>query len=410
MPAADWFARALTGAATLYLLLAAVIIAGRIRYDRRRDLFARIARLVDASAGPPDHPELQSQITGILRSWSPRTIERVMAQGHGTSAVLHACAACLLERLGETRLRERAARGARRWRRIAALRILAFARAELAWDLLERALVDEDLEIVRGTVVILGQIHHRRSAELLVKVLRAGRHPRSQTAVFLQAYPENIGDLLTPLLDDGDPALRYWGTVLIAHHPPRRDGEVRLIALAGDVDPSVRRAALDSLGAGGFLTALPVVLKRLDDPVPFVRAHAARALGHLGAVDAASVLAGQLGDDDWWVRSAVKRSLVTLGSGVESALFAHLSSDDVFVRNGAAEVLQHLGTCERLLVEEAKGPPDARRQAALAKLADAGGRVVWDAVLAHLPEETGRRMSATLEMLRLRAATAEAQI
>lgn len=410
MPDADWFTRALSIAATLYVLLSAVIITGRIRYDRRRRLYAGIARLVDASVAPPDGPELQSRVSGVLRGWPPRAIERAMAEGRGTPAALHACAAWLLERLGETRLRARAAPGASRWTRIAALRILAFARAELAWELLALAVADDDREIVMGAVVILGQIHHRRSAELLVQVLRDGRHPRSQTAVLIQACPGNIGDLLTPLLDDGDPALRYWGAVLAARHPPVRDAEERLIALAGDVEPSVRKGALDSLGAGGFLAALPVVLERLDDPVPFVRAHAARALGQLGAIDAASVLVGRLGDGDWWVRDAVKRSLVTLGRRVEPALLAHLSDDDAFARNGAAEVLQHLGTFERLLVEEANGPPDARRQAALAKLADAGGLRVWDAVLAHLPEETRRRMSATLEMLELRAAEAGARI
>ena len=409
MPDADWFARALTFAATLYVVLSAVIIAERIRYDRRRRLYARIARLVDAPVAPLDRPALQSQVSGVLRGWPLRAIERSMAEGHATGAALHACAAWLLERLGEPRLRARAAPGASRWRRIAALRILALARAEPAWELLALAVADDDPEVVMGAVVILGQIHHRRSAELLVQVLRDGRHPRSQTAVLIQACPGEIGDLLTSLLDEEDPALRYWGTVLAARHPPVRDAEERLIALAGDVEPSVRKGALDSLGAGGFLAAIPVVLKRLDDPVPFVRAHAARALGQLGVIDAASVLVGRLGDGDWWVRDAVKRSLVTLGRRVESALFAQLSDADAFARNGAAEVLQHLGTFERLLVEEAKGPPDARRQAALAKLADAGGLRVWEAVLAHLPEETRRGMSATLEMLERRAAGAEAR-
>jgi HEAT repeat protein len=406
--AADWIASALTIAATLYLLLAAVIIAGRIRYDRRRRLFARIARLVDdASVALPDHPELGSQVYEVLRGWKLRTVERAMAEGHGSSAVLHACAAWLVEPLGEARLRDRAARGAPRWRRIAALRILAFARAEVAWELLERALTDDDQEIVRGTAVILGQVPHRRSAELLVKVLRDARQPQSQTAVFLQAHPGNIDDLLMPLLDEDDPALRYWGAVLAARHTAARYAEERLIALADDVEPPVRKAALDSLGAIRSRAALPVVLKRLDDPVPFVRAHAARALGHLGATVAASALAERLSDSDWWVRDAVKRSLLTLGRGAERALLAHLNNDDAFARNNAAEVLQHLGTFERLLLDEAKGPPDAGRQAALVKLADAGGLRVWDVVLAHLPERTRRRRSAPLEKLGLRAAAAE---
>ena len=408
MPAAAWFASALIIAITLYLVCAAIIIVGRIRYDRRRRLFARITQLVDVSAAAPEDPNVQSWVSDVLRDWPLRAVELAMAEGQETGPVLRACATWLFDHVGEIQLRARAVRGTARWRRIAALRILAFAHADVAWELLESAVADDDREIVRAAVVILGQINDRRSAELLVRVLRDMRHPRSLTAVFLEACTGNLGALLTPLLSDVDPALRYWGAVLVAHHPPV-DVEERLIILAGDADPPVRRAALDSLSLGGVVTALPVVLTCLDDAVPFVRAHAARALGHLGAVETAFVLAARLSDDDWWVRDAVKGSLVRLGRSVEPALFAHLSDDDAFARNGAAEALQHLGTFERLLVEEAHGPPDARRSATLGKLADAGGLRVWAAVLAHLPEDTRRRMTVVLDALALRAAVAEPQ-
>jgi HEAT repeat protein len=408
MPAADWFAQALAVAAALYLLLGAIIVVGRIRYDQRRRLFGRIAELVDASAGRPDDAELQASLSRLLHGSLPLVIERGVAEAYASGPVLRACAAYVLECVGPSRLQARAGGSPRRWRRIAALRTLAFARAELAWELLDHALDDDDREIVRASVVTLGQIHERRSAELLVKALREGRHSRSQTAMCLHAFPADIGDLLTPLCVDRDPVLRYWGAVLAGRHPLRRGDEQRLITLAGDVDPRVRRAALDTLAGAGSAAAVPTILSRVNDPVPFVRAHAARALGRLGATSAAFTLAGRLGDRDWWVRDAVKRSLEALGPRVEPALLAHLYDEDVFARNGVAEVLQHLGTFERLLADEALGPSDPRRQALLAKLVDAGGLRVWDAVLAHLPEHTRRRLATYLEMLQLRAASSEA--
>ena len=409
MPTAAWFERALIVVATLYLLLAVAIIVGRVRYDRRRRLFARVARSVDAAGLPPDDPEVQLRVTRILHGWTTRAIIRAIAEGHASGTVAQACSIWILKRVGEGRLLTRAAPGVPRWKRIAALRVLALARADCAWGALEGALVDDDREVVAGAVAILGLVHDRRSAELLVQALLDGRHPRSQTAVYLQADAGNIGALLAPLFDHPAAAVRYWAAVLAATHPTS-DTEGRLVALTGDVDPLVRKAALDSLGAGGFIAALPLVLDRLDDAVPLVRAHAARALGLLGAVDAGAALARRLGDADWWVRDAAKQSLVTLGRPAESALLAHLSDDDVFARNSVAEVLQHLGTFARLLVDEAEGAPDPRREVALAKLADAGGLRVWEAVLGHLPEGARARLRATLDMLESRAAAAEARI
>jgi HEAT repeat protein len=403
-----WLGIALRVATTVYLVLAAVIIVGRLRYDRRQRLIARIAELVAVAAAAPDYANVESSVSEVLRNWRPRAIELAMAEGHAAGAVRHACATWLFDHLGESRLRARAARGTARWKRISALRIVAFAKADAAWELLERAVSDDDREIVRAAVVILGQLPDRRSADLLVSVLSGSRHPRSLTAVFLQARAENLSALLAPLLTDLDPTLRYWAAVLVPHHPPV-DAEARLVILAGDPDPSVRRAALESLTLARFVTALPVVLKCLDDSVSFVRAHAARALGHLGDITTAPVLAARLGDDDWWVRDAVKQSLVRLGRGAEPVLFGHLSDEDGFARNGAAEALQHLGTFERLLFEEAEGPPDAHRHATLGKLADAGGLRVWGAVTAHLPDDTRRRATLVLDALARRAAMADGQ-
>jgi HEAT repeat protein len=396
MPTPDWFGGALIIAVTLYVLLAAVIIVGRIRYDRRRRLFERIAASVDAAAGRSAAPGLRAR---VLRASSLRAVELCVAEAHATEAVLRACAAYVLASVGTVRLVARASRHRRRWRRIAALRTLAFARADVAWALLDRALGDRDCEVVRAAVLTLGQIHERRSAELLVRALREGRHSRSATALSLHEFPSDISDLIAPLLVDRNPELRYWGAILAARHSSISDADARLATLASDVEPKVRAAALDSLGAAGFVSTVPKILARLDDPVPFVRACAAHALGQLGAIVAAAALGRRLADRDWSTRDAVKRSLEMLGNRVEPVLWAHLSDEDVFARNGAAEVLQHLGTFERLLLNEAAGPPDARRLAQLRRLADAGGRRVWDVVVMHRPEGARRRLASSVGML-----------
>lgn len=397
MPPDYWFTWALICTAGLYGALGVIVVLGRIVYDRRRLLFLRIAKL---EAGAAESPGRHAALSRWFHRAAVHTIERGLAEMRAPEPVLRACATYVVAQVGESRLQASASSTTRRWRRIAALRTLAFSGSEAAWPLLEQAVEDADPEIVWAAVVTLGHLRGRRSTELLVKALRTVRQGRSQIAAFLETRPD-ISDFLWLLFADPSPILRYWGATLAGRAPGL---ESQLIALTRDPDPSVRKAAINSLGTAGCTGAGPIALGMLDDPVPFVRAYAARALGRLGTAELAPALAAKMSDPDWSTRYAAKRALESLGPEVEAAVLEHLSDDDEFARNSAAEVLQNLGTFERLLSAEAMGPSDPRRLAWLRKLAAAGGLRVWDAVLANLPLDTRMRVAVVLRGLERQAA------
>lgn len=395
-------------AVALYLVSATLVIAGRICYNGRERLLIQLAHAIDqAGAAAPDDQFRRARIATVLAGSNARAVERAIAEGRGSLAVQHSCAEWLVDTRGEAHLLALAARGRPRWRRIAALRTLAMVHSDRGWDLLSAATNDRDRHVARSAVAILGEVPHLKCSELLIKVLRRGRWPRSQVAAFLLNSPVRAEGLFDSLLDDADPGLRYWGAVLAATHVDAPATQARLIALAADANSAVRWAVLKCLGDGGVMAAIPVSRDALNDPVAAVRSQAVATFGRLAALDAAPLLAAKLCDDDWTVRDAVKRVLLALGRDAEPVLFSHLTDADGFARNNTAETLQHLGTFERLLIEEANGAPDDGRRASLVRLADAGGMRVWQAVLAHLPDETQRRLSATLNVLGLRAAAAE---
>ncbi len=119
----------------------------------------------------------------------------------------------------------------------------------------------------------------------------------------------------------------------------------------------------------------------LADPVWFVRVHAARALGRLGHVDQASELLGLLGDPQWWVRTAAKESLQELGEDAAPAILPALKSDDKFVRDGAAEVLQNIGVVDELIRRLEQSPHDELALRTLRSIFEDGGRAVAGAAL-----------------------------
>lgn len=402
MPGADWLPTLLAIAAAAYVYLGALVVYGRFQFDYRRRLFHEAASLVPDASAPATPP---AALVQLFSRASLRTLERGFSEAVLTPHARYLCARALLQRAGPTRMARRAeGMRARRWRRLSALRILTLARETSAWPLLAGALHDRDLDVVRGAVAILGDSADRRSAALLVAALQRGRPARSSVAIHLAAFPSDISALVAPLLDDPVAAVRYWGTMLASRFPRTPNLERRLTALASDDEAGVRRAALEGLARMGFVRSLPAVIVALDDREPFVRAHAARAAAALGGLEAAALLVARLGDTEWLVRDAVKRSLERLGPAAEGALFSGLDSDDEFAANGAAEVLQNIGTFERLLAEEAQGPPDPLRLHRLETLASAGGLRVWGAAMAGLPDATRAVLEVRLAALEHKAA------
>ncbi len=311
-----------------------------------------------------------------------RTLAGIAADASTPLPVAEAAARRLLAR-GRGRIVNRA-RSHRsetdKWRRLAALRILSLGGSNVARPELARALRDRDPDVVGGAVGILGTQADRASASMLVTALREGRYSRSRIAAQLDAFRAPIGDLLRPLLEEPDPALRQWGATLLARY---RDPELELevAALVVDEDPQVRAAVLKSLTRSESRLAAPAAVTALADPVWFVRVHAARALGRLGQVEHASEMVALLADPRWWVRTAAKEALQELGDDVAPAVLPALKSDDAFVRDGAAEVLQNIGVVNGLMRRLERSPGDELALRVLRSIFAAGGRAVAGAAV-----------------------------
>jgi hypothetical protein len=98
-------------------------------------------------------------------------------------------------------------------------------------------------------------------------------------------------------------------------------------------------------------------------------------------------VAALLSDRQWWVREAAKQALVQMGPEVEGALIPVLTHVDRFARNSAAEVLQQIGTFQRLLAAETLAPGDPARRETLRQLRLAGDHRLARATIQALPQD-----------------------
>ena len=357
------------------------VVVTRAIYDVRLGFVRTARRLLErrfeAGAENADH------LDWILRRLPRRTIERVAADTATAPRLAEAFAAHAIERNAGRLLDAAAAHTSEvtKWRRIAALHILARGRSAAALPLLEAALADRDADVVDATVVTLGGMRDEAAAAALVRSLRHGGG--SRVATQLDEFPLDIGHLLVPLLRDWDAGARYWAVKLLARYPDLPGLPLELATLGGDQDAGVRAAVAETLGRVGGPAATSIALPLLDDPVPYVRAHAARALGAQGRPELAAVVARLLADEEWWVRAGAKQALATLGRDATEYVLPYLESLDEFARNGAAEVLQNTGAADSLVADLVADPSSDETRRTLKLIVDAGGDEFGEAMIAR---------------------------
>jgi len=390
-------------AGALFLLTGLLVVADRALFDRRRAVVGRLTAIVVGPIGAKLDPRTRrAWASGLLRALPRRRLERIASESTLPRELDELVCRSLLDRTGLVTLRRQAAAtgGWRsRWSRIAALRVLAFGKPDFAWPAIGRALLARDREVVAAAVAMLGRMPDRRAATLLVKALRVGRYQPSRIATSLDRSPFDLSGLIRPMLVHPGGRIRYWGAMLVRRYPRVAGGAEALVRLTRDEEPLVRRAAVEALSAAGGDGARAAALALLADDVWFVRAHAARALGALQSVEDAPRVARLLADREWSVRDAARAGLEAMGPDVARSLIPLLDGPDRFARNGAAEVLQNVGTFERLLTEEATGPGDPVRTDRLGRLARAGGYWMSEAVLDRLPADAHGRAVALLASL-----------
>ena len=309
-----------------WIALSVVIVVGRLRYER-------------IHRNPGERP------------LSSRTAERLVRRASG---------------------RPRTEWG--RWRRVSALQRLERARHPAVPRLLRRVLHDPDPTIAAAAIRTLGDVGDDWAIDLLLDALRHGDGSRSRIASELERLAPAPGPRLVPLLRHGDPVVRFWGATLLRPYPEL--GEPNLIELTWDPDANVRAAAVETLGARDGPAVETALSARLADNEWFVRVHAARAVGHVVGAEAAPSLARLLSDQRWWVRAAAKDALRGMGSDAVPSLLASLTHDDLFARNGAAEVLQDVGFVDFLALDNPRSP-------LLERIYEAGGERFREAAVAR---------------------------
>jgi len=374
-----WFSPytvALGALVLVWLGVSAYVVITRALFDLAGLSFHTARRVLDRRLARGVRPE--EALAGLPR----RTLSGIAADASTPLPLAEAAARKLLSRRrGRIVNQSRSHRNdADKWKRLAALRILSLGDSKIAKPALKRALRDRDPDVVGGAIAILGSRRDMGSAEMLVAALREGRYSRSRIAAQLDAFPLEVGHLLRPLLDDADPSVRQWGATLLARYPDP-EIELDLAMLVVDEDPQVRAAVLKALTRNVSRFAVPAAITALSDDVWFVRVHAARALGRLGQADVAPEIVALLADPQWWVRTAAKESLQELGQQVAPAVLPALKSDDAFVRNGAAEVLQNIGVVDELIARLERSPRDELALRTLRSIFEGGGRTIASAAV-----------------------------
>ena len=197
-----------------------------------------------------------------------------------------------------------------RWQRISALSILTKVKADCVHDLLFDALKDKDADVASSAAVLLGRLHDRRAAELLVLALRQQLYLPSFIARQLDGFRIPLDDLLEPLLDLDRAQLRYWAISLLGREGENGARHAQKIArLAEDRDPAIRKAVAQTLGRLGASREALTVLKLLYDEVAFVRVHAVKALARFNQPDFAGSIMAMRADPEWRVRLAAEEAL-----------------------------------------------------------------------------------------------------
>lgn len=288
-----------------------------------------------------------------------------------------------------------------KWRRTAALRILARQGHRQTLALLGPATEDPDVDVATTALSLLGRSHDPQAIDLLIGALASPRLSPSRVAVYIDQSPQHLGARLTALLDHQEPVVRQWAAMLLARYP-EEPIEARLSELTRDPDPRVRKAAVQTLGRIGSDEAAECAIHLLGDPAPYVRAHAVRALGELGRADQADRVSPLLGDGDWWVRLAAREALEMMGTEVWPVLVRCLDHRDRFVRNGAAEVIQNLGVLDSLIVmEAATDNPANNKVVMLQRIAAAGGVRFTESLVERAGPVVGPRVRQLLNTMGL---------
>ncbi len=185
--------------------------------------------------------------------------------------------------------------------------------------------------------------------------------------------------------------------------PPSPPDEVsaRLVRLASDGHPDVRRTAAESLGKIALPSAETPLAHLLNDVSPEVRAAAAEALGRVGtavATETVLAVAAKLEDEDPRVRSAAARTFAHWepAPSVTSRLASLLRSVNLDTRRQAVQALLLLDApaARQALIKALEDTDPAVRQGAVAALGESADPSVIPFLTSAITEDPANGVRA----------------
>lgn len=174
-------------------------------------------------------------------------------------------------------------------------------------DIIIRYLGDDNKDIKRGAIVMLGEYREKKAIEPLQRLTNDPdqqiRDAAKDVLVKIKASPPAL------IVSQPIPGAQQTGvsTSTQPQTAPPMAPETKKIKPITDKlknkDPKIRCATVDSLGDSGNKEAIPHLIPLLKDENAYVRQAAARGLGKLKAADAAAPLIDRLNDSDLYVQS-----------------------------------------------------------------------------------------------------------
>ena len=384
---------ALYSVAVVWSLLLLWLAADRYRHER---LARRLSTWKERLQGTASADE--SRLRAIVGELSVAELDAVLRGG--LPASMEVAVARAMQQHRQELLRD-AAGAPDVWARIRAVRILAAARAKERYDLVDQMLRSGTPVLAATAIRILARMDDHQSADLLVRALRDGVYSRSRIAAAIDTMSVARTDLLKPLFDASEPQVRFWAARLAGRiNAPQCRVHVR--RLATDVDPLVRRAAVETLGVFRNAADLPLLLQALKDPVTFVRIHAARACAHFGSPEIADALVALLPDRNWTVRAAARDALQRIGPTAIPVVMQTLWHSDNFAASSAAEVLHRTGGAAQIarqILADTDSITGRSQRAMLARFLAVGGPYLRTAFLGQLSNPERLDLLGRLEPL-----------
>lgn len=234
---------------------------------------------------------------------------------------------------------------------------LAQSRDPRAAEPLNAALADESGPVRKAAVEGLGLLNYREAAVKIAGLLAADKENavRQQAAISLSfLMVQETGPALVKALEDPVPSVRYAAmrTLGALKYMPAEEPIIKILSSAGG---NAARSAISALGMLQSKKAVPAILSALGGKDQYVRLEAARALGETGDISAAAGLKSCLAATEpagLRAEAALALSRLGLKDGISTAREL-ISSGDMSIKGQALNALVEVHDFDSLpLIQE----------------------------------------------------------